>query len=112
MTKLDGSGRTRGKGRMRAETEANPAILVITPGGPPDRRLDVNGGLPGRRHGAGQGEDCGFSGLPITSSGASFVALFPGEPYVGDQGLAFGHSVRPLGGTVSSRHLPCVATSR
>jgi hypothetical protein len=30
---------------MRAETEANPAILVITPGGHPDRRLDGIGAI-------------------------------------------------------------------
>ena len=77
---------------MREATEANPAILVSAP--------------------ADQGEDCGFCGSPITSSGASLVATLPAVPEVGDHGLAFGQSVRPTGGTVSSRHFPLVATSR
>src|SRR5689334_2018555 len=69
-TKLDGSDRTRGRGRMREATEANPAILVSAP--------------------AAHGEDCGFCGLPITSSGASLVATLPAVPEVGAHGLAFG----------------------
>ena len=93
-TKLFGSDRTLGRGRNRSATLANSAILVSGLEGP------------------AQSPDCGRCGSPMTSSGASLVAVLPAAPPVGANGLALGQSERPAGGTVRSRHLPLVATSR